>query len=96
MTPFVAWSIFSGAAVVVALIMIGYRNWGGWLVFAFNNVAWMVYSAIENASVVVHIFNLLMIAITVYFAYRWGRTATSEEEQAGGPVDELSSAPEAS
>jgi hypothetical protein len=80
MTPLVAWSILSGAAVVVALIMIGFRNWGGWLVFAFTNVAWMVYSAVQNESVVVHIFNLLMIAITVYFAYRWGKTAVSDEE----------------
>jgi hypothetical protein len=80
MTPFVAWSIFGGAAVVVALIMIGFRNWGGWLVFAFTNVAWLVYSAIQNESIVVHIFNLLMIAITVYFAYRWGKTAISEDE----------------
>jgi hypothetical protein len=80
MTPLVAWSILSGAAVVVALIMIGLRNWGGWLVFAFTNVAWMVYSAVQNESVVVHIFNLLMIAITVYFAYRWGKTAVSDEE----------------
>jgi hypothetical protein len=79
MTPLVAWSIISGAGVAVALIMIGSRNWGGWLVFAFVNVAWMVYSAITNESVVVHIFNLLMIAITVYFAYRWGKTAISEE-----------------
>jgi hypothetical protein len=43
-------------------------------------VAWLVYSAIQNESIVVHIFNLLMIAITVYFAYRWGKTAISEEE----------------
>lgn len=81
MTPLVGWSILSGAGVVLALIMIGFRNWGGWLVFAFDNVAWMVYSAVHNASVVVHIFNLLMIAITVYFAYRWAKTASSEEEQ---------------
>ena len=80
MTPLVAWSILSGAGVALALIMIGLRNWGGWLVFAFTNVAWMVYSAVHNASVVVHIFNILMIAITVYFAYRWGKTAISEEE----------------
>ena len=80
MTPLVAWSILSGAGVALALIMIGLRNWGGWLVFAFANVAWMVYSAIHHASVVVHIFNILMIAITVYFAYRWGKTTISEEE----------------
>jgi hypothetical protein len=86
MTPLAAWSILSGAGVILALIMIGFRNWGGWLVFAFDNVAWMVYSAIHNASIVVHIFNLLMIAITVYFAYRWGRTATSEEDRGAEPV----------
>jgi len=80
MTPLVTWSILSGAGVVLALIMIGLRNWGGWLVFAIESAAWMVYSAVQNASVVVHIFNLLMIAITVYFAYRWGKTAVSEEE----------------
>jgi hypothetical protein len=80
MTPLVTWSILSGAGVVVALIMIGFRNWGGWLVFAIESAAWMVYSAVRQESVIVHIFNLLMIAITVYFAYRWGKTAVSEEE----------------
>ena len=80
MTPLVAWSIFSGAGVVLALIMIGLRNWGGWVVFAFDNLAWMVYSAVHKGSVVVHIFNLLMIAITVFFAYRWGKTTIGEEE----------------
>jgi hypothetical protein len=79
MTPLVAWSIF-GAGVALALIMIGFRNWGGWLVFAFVSVAWMVYSAVRHESVVVHIFNILLIAITVYFAYRWGKIAISEEE----------------
>ncbi len=64
----------------MALIMIGLRNWGGWLVFAIDNVAWMVYSAVNRESVVVHIFNILLLAITVYFAYRWGKTATSEAE----------------
>ena len=80
MTPLVGWSLISGAGVFVALIMIGFRNWGGWLVFAFVSIAWLVYSAINHQSVVVHIFNILMIAIAVYFAYRWGKTATSEEE----------------
>ncbi len=80
MTPLVAWSIFAGAAVALALIMIGFRNWGGWLVFAFVSIAWLIYSAINHQSVVVHIFNVLMIAITVYFAYRWGRTTVNEEE----------------
>ena len=86
MTPLVGWSIISGAGVVVALIMIGFRNWGGWLVFAFVNIAWLVYSAIQHASVVIHIFNLLMIAITVYFAYRWGKASMSEAEQPVEPV----------
>ena len=81
MTSLVAWTIFS-AGVALALIMIGFRNWGGWVVFAFTGVAWLVYSAVENASVVVHIINILMIAIAVYFAYRWGKTAASEEEEA--------------
>lgn len=64
----------------MALIMIGFRNWGGWLVFAIESAAWMVYSAVQNASILVHIFNLLMIAVTVYFAYRWGKSAISEEQ----------------
>jgi multisubunit Na+/H+ antiporter MnhC subunit len=80
MTPLVAWSILS-AGVALALIMIGYRNWGGWLVFAFDSVGWLVYSAVRHESVVVLIFNLLMTAITVYFAYRWGKIAISEEER---------------
>jgi hypothetical protein len=79
MTSLVTWSLF-GAGVVLALVMIGFRNWGGWLVFAFVSVAWMVYSAVRQESVVVHIFNILMIAITVYFAYRWGKVAVSEDE----------------
>ncbi len=79
MTSMVAWSVLS-AGIGVALIMIGLRNWGGWLVFAIDNVAWMVYSAVNRESVVVHIFNILLLAITVYFAYRWGKTATSEAE----------------
>jgi hypothetical protein len=79
MTSMVAWSVLS-AGIAVALIMIGLRNWGGWLVFAIDNVAWMVYSAVNRESVVVHIFNILLLAITVYFAYRWGKTATSEAE----------------
>jgi hypothetical protein len=81
MTPLVTWSILTGAGVLVALIMIGFRNWGGWLVFAIESAAWMVYSAVQNASILVHIFNLLMIAITVYFAYRWGKSAISEEQE---------------
>lgn len=86
MTSMVAWSVLS-AGIAVALIMIGSRNWGGWLVFAIDNVAWMVYSAVNHESVVIHIFNILMLGITVYFAYRWGKTATSESgvAQAPGP-----------
>ena len=79
MTSMIASSILS-TGIGVALIMIGLRNWGGWLVFAIDNVAWMVYSAVNRESVVVHIFNILLLAITVYFAYRWGKTATSEAE----------------
>jgi hypothetical protein len=88
MTPLAAWSILSGAGIVLALIMIGFRNWGGWLVFAFDSIAWMVYSAAHHASVVVHIFNIGMIAIAVYFAYRWGRTAIAEEGQQGGALEQ--------
>jgi hypothetical protein len=80
MTPVVAWSILSAGAAV-ALIMIGLRNWGGWLLFAIDNVAWMVYSAVNHESVVRHIFNILMLFITVYFAYRWGKTAAGEEAE---------------
>jgi hypothetical protein len=80
MTPLVAWSILSAGAAL-ALIMIGFRNWGGWLLLSFDSVAWLVYSAVHHESVVVLIFHLLMIAITVYFAYRWGKIAISEEEQ---------------
>jgi len=79
MTSIVAWSILS-AGIAVALIMIGLRNWGGWLLFAIVNVAWMVYSAVNHEAVVVHIFNIVMLVVTVYFAYRWGKTATSEAE----------------
>ena len=80
MTPLVVWSILSAGAAL-ALIMIGFRNWGGWLLFAFDSVAWLIYSAVRRESVVVLIFNVLMVAITVYFAYRWGKIAISEEEQ---------------
>jgi hypothetical protein len=79
MTPLVVWSILSAGAAL-ALIMIGFRNWGGWLLFAFDSVAWLIYSAVRHESVVVLIFNVLMVAITVYFAYRWGKIAMSEEE----------------
>jgi hypothetical protein len=90
MTPLVAWSVFS-AGVALALIMIGFKNWGGWLVFAFTSVAWMVYSAVNQESVVVHIFNILMIAIGVYFAYRWGKAAISEEESTGPTAERTDS-----
>jgi hypothetical protein len=79
MTSLVAWSILS-AGMALALIMIGFRNWGGWLVLAIDSVAWTVYSAVTREPVVVHIFNLLMVAITVYFAYRWGKIAFREED----------------
>jgi len=79
MTSIVAWSVLS-AGIAVALIMIGLRNWGGWLLFAIVNVAWMVYSAVNHEPVVVHVFNIAMLVVTVYFAYRWGKTATSEAE----------------
>jgi hypothetical protein len=87
MTPLVAWSILS-AGVALALIMIGFRNWGGWLLFAFDSVGWLIYSAVRHESVAVLIFNLLMIAITVYFAYRWGKIAISEEEQQESEVEQ--------
>ena len=80
MTPLVVWSILS-AGGALALIMIGFRNWGGWLLFAIDSVVWLVYSAVRHESVVVLIFNLLMIAIAVYFTYRWGKIAINEEEQ---------------
>jgi hypothetical protein len=80
MTPLVAWSILSAGAAL-ALIMIGFRNWGGWLLFAFDSGGWLIYSAVRHESVVVLIFNVLLIAITVYFAYRWGKMAISEEER---------------
>jgi hypothetical protein len=83
MTPLVVWSILSAGAAL-ALIMIGLRNWGGWLLFAFDSVAWLVYSAVRHELVVVLIFHVLMIAITVYFAYRWGKIAIGEEEQQEG------------
>ena len=78
MTPIVAWSILSAGAAV-ALIMIGLRNWGGWLLFAIDNAGWLIYSAVNHQSVVIQIFNLLMLFITVFFAYRWGKIAASEE-----------------
>jgi hypothetical protein len=79
MTPLVGWTIL-GVGIAIALVMIGMRNWGGWVVLVIDSVAWTVYSAVHHESVAVHIFNLIMIAITVYFAYRWGRIAINEEE----------------
>jgi hypothetical protein len=78
MTPMVAWAILSAGAAA-ALIMIGLRNWGGWLLLAVDNAGWLVYSAVNHESVIIHIFNLLMLFIAVYFTYRWGKIATSVE-----------------
>ena len=79
MTALVAWSILT-AGIAIGLLMIGLRNWGGWLLLAVDSVAWTVYSAVRHESVVVHILHLVMIAISVYFAYRWGKATMSAEE----------------
>ena len=79
MAPIVTWSIV-GAAAALALIMIGFRNWGGWLVLALATVVSLVYSAVSHQSVVVHILNIVMLAISVFFTYRWASSATSEAE----------------
>ena len=81
MTPMVAWSILSAGAAA-ALIMIGLRNWGGWLLLAIDNAGWLVYSAVNHQSVVIDIFNIVMLFIAVYFAYRWGKAATGDEADA--------------
>jgi hypothetical protein len=80
MTPLVVWSILS-AFGVLALIMIGFKNWGGWLLFAFDSGGWLIYTAVRHEPVVVLIFNILLVAVTVYFAYRWGKMTISEEER---------------
>ena len=79
MAPIVTWSIV-GAAAAVALIMIGFRNWGGWLVLALAAIVSLVYSAVSHQVVVVHILNILTLAISVFFTYRWASSATSEAE----------------
>jgi len=79
MAPIVTWSIV-GAAGALALIMIGFRNWGGWLVLALAAVVSLVYAAVSHHSVVVHILNIAALAISVFFSYRWGSSTTSEAE----------------
>jgi hypothetical protein len=39
-----------------------------------------VYSAVSGQPVVVHILNIAVLAISVFFAYRWGSSTTSEAE----------------
>jgi len=79
MAPIVTWSIV-GAAAAVALIMIGFRNWGGWLLLALATVVSLVYAAVSQQSVVVHILNIVVLAISVFFTYRWASSATTEVE----------------
>ena len=79
MAPIVTWSIV-GAGAAVALIMIGFRNWGGWLLLTIATVVSLVYAAVSQQSVVVHILNILVLAISVFFSYRWASSATSEAE----------------
>ncbi len=79
MAPIVTWSIVGGAAAL-ALIMIGFRNWGGWLLLAIATVVSLVYAAVRNEVVVAHILNILVLAISVFFTYRWANSATSEAE----------------
>ena len=82
MAPIVTWSIV-GAAAAVALIMIGFRNWGGWLLLALATVISLVYAAVSQQSVVVHILNIVVLAISVFFTYRWAGSATSDAEEHG-------------
>ena len=79
MAPIVTWSIV-GLAAALALVMIGLRNWGGWLVLALAAIVSLVYSAVSHQVVVVHIFNILALAISVFFTYRWASSTTSEAE----------------
>jgi hypothetical protein len=79
MAPIVTWSIV-GAGAAVALIMIGFRNWGGWLLLTIATVVSLVYAAVSQQSVVVHILNILVLAISVFFSYRWASSVTSEAE----------------
>jgi len=79
MAPIVTWSIV-GVAAALALIMIGLRNWGGWLVLAIAAVVSLVYSAVSHQVVVVHLLNILTLAISVFFTYRWASSTPSEAE----------------
>ncbi|HSU35712.1 MAG TPA: hypothetical protein VLJ88_08630 [Propionibacteriaceae bacterium] len=79
MAPIVTWSIV-GAGAALALVMIGFRNWGGWLLLAIATVVSLVYAAVTQQSTVVHILNIVVLAISVFFSYRWGSSATSEAE----------------
>ena len=57
------------------------------LVFAYRQpsaVAWCIQRSTTSA-VVVHIFNVLLLGINVYFAYRWGKTSTSRRRVAHAP-----------
>ena len=79
MAPIVTWSIV-GAAAALALVMIGFRSWGGWLLLALAAVVSLVYSAVSGQPVVVHLLNIAALAISVFFSYRWGSSATSDPE----------------
>ena len=79
MAPIVTWSIV-GVGATVALIMIGFRNWGGWLLLTIATVVSLVYAAVSQQSVVVHILNILVLAISVFFSYRWASSGTSEAD----------------
>ena len=80
MGPIVTWSIV-GAAAALALIMIGFRNWGGWFVLAIAAVVSLVYSAVRHESVVVHILNIVTLAVAVFFTYRWATTSATGEAE---------------
>jgi hypothetical protein len=77
MAPIVTWSIV-GAAAAVALVMIGFRNWGGWLLLALATVVSLVYAAVSQQSVVVHVLNIVVLAVSVFFTYRWANSATGD------------------
>jgi len=79
MAPIVTWSIV-GAAAALALVIIGFRNWGGWLLLTLAAVVSLVYAAVSGQPVVVHILNIAVLAISVFFAYRWGSSPTSDPE----------------
>lgn len=79
MAPILTWSIV-GAAAALALVLIGIRNWGGWFLLALAAVVSLVYSAVSGQPVVVHILNIAVLAISVFFAYRWGSSTTGDAE----------------